>query len=142
MELAARVGNGSKADPPLMAAMGRKQTFGVGGSILPLNAVSALTRHHIGSPDSSVVPVINLQQNCHMQIIQCRMARSGLRWSLSDLAEQSGVSRRTIARFELGGRVSAESREAMRRTLEGAGAKFIEDDQTIGVVLEGHSQAE
>jgi transcriptional regulator with XRE-family HTH domain len=60
---------------------------------------------------------------------------------LTDLAEQSGISRRTIARFELGGRVRAESLEALRRTLEGAGAKFIDDDETVGVVLEGHGRA-
>jgi len=88
------------------------------------------------------VLVTNLQQNCHMQIVQCRMARSGLRWSLSDLAQQSGVSRRTIARFELGGRVSAESLEALRLTLERAGAKFIENDQAVGVVLKGRASAE
>jgi len=70
------------------------------------------------------------------------MARSGLRWSLSDLAQQSGVSRRTIARFELGGRVSAESLEALRLTLERAGAKFIENGQTVGVVLKGRTSAE
>jgi transcriptional regulator with XRE-family HTH domain len=70
------------------------------------------------------------------------MARSGLRWSLSDLAQQSGVSRRTIARFELGGRVSAESLEARRLTLERAGAKFIENDQAVGVVLKGRASAE
>jgi transcriptional regulator with XRE-family HTH domain len=65
------------------------------------------------------------------------MARSGLRWSLTELAQQSGVSRRTIARFEMGGRVSAQSLEALRMTLETAGAQFIESDQAIGVVLKG-----
>jgi transcriptional regulator with XRE-family HTH domain len=81
------------------------------------------------------VLVINLQQNCHVQITHCRMARSGLRWSLNDLARHSGVSRRTIARFELGGRVNPETVLSLRRALEAAGAKFIESDEAVGVVL-------
>lgn len=63
------------------------------------------------------------------------MARSGLRWSLDDLAQQSGVSRRTIARFELGGRVGAQSIDALRRTLEAAGAEFLDNGDAIGVLL-------
>jgi DNA-binding XRE family transcriptional regulator len=73
-------------------------------------------------------------------IVHCRMARTGLRWSLDELARQSGVSRRTIARFELGGRVSAETLEALRNTFENAGAKFIEADQLVGVVLRNEMQ--
>jgi transcriptional regulator with XRE-family HTH domain len=68
------------------------------------------------------------------------MARSGLRWSLTDLAKQSGVSRRTIARFELGGRVSPKTLITLRKTLETAGAKFIEDEQAVGVVLKEHER--
>lgn len=34
---------------------------------------------------------------------QCRAARGLLGWSQDDLAEMSGVSKRTIARFELDG---------------------------------------
>lgn len=63
------------------------------------------------------------------------MARSGLRWTLDDLALQSGVSRRTIARFELGGRVTLHTVEALRKTLEAAGVEFIDRDQVIGVVV-------
>jgi transcriptional regulator with XRE-family HTH domain len=70
-----------------------------------------------------------------MKIAQCRMARSGLRWSLDDLAQESGISRRTIARFELGGRVNDETIDALRRTLETAGAEFIDHHDTVGVVL-------
>jgi len=65
------------------------------------------------------------------------MARSGLGWSLDELAQQSGISRRTIARFELGGRVNAQTVEVLRITLETAGVQFVESNQAIGVVLKG-----
>jgi transcriptional regulator with XRE-family HTH domain len=65
------------------------------------------------------------------------MARSGLRWSLNELALQSGVSRRTVARFELGGRVSSQTLAALRKALQTAGAEFIDNDELVGVVLKG-----
>jgi transcriptional regulator with XRE-family HTH domain len=63
------------------------------------------------------------------------MARAGLRWTLDDLAHHSGVSRRTIARFELGGMVSAHTLAVLRKTFESAGATFIEAHQIIGVFV-------
>jgi transcriptional regulator with XRE-family HTH domain len=74
-------------------------------------------------------------KNVIMRIVQCRMARSGLRWTLDDFAHQSGVSRRTIARFELGEKVTPQTVEALRKTLERAGAKFVDEDQIVGVLL-------
>src|SRR5690349_10464681 len=100
-----------------------KPVWSVIESPLEAEACNPGERHKVpkvaarSNASSTVACVIDLQQNCHMQIVQCRMARSGLRWSLSDLARHSGVSRRTIARFELGGRVSDESLHAVRRTL-------------------------
>jgi transcriptional regulator with XRE-family HTH domain len=70
-----------------------------------------------------------------MNIFQCRMARSALRWSLDDLARQSGISRRTIARFELGGRVTDKTATALLEAFQTAGALFINNDQGIGVML-------
>ena len=65
------------------------------------------------------------------------MARSGLRWTLHDLAHHSGVSRRTIARFELGGTATTQTVETLRKTLERAGVKFVDEDQIVGVLLAG-----
>ena len=77
-----------------------------------------------------------------MDIAQCRMARSGLRWTLDDLAARSGRSRRTVARFELGGRVNAETVDALRKALESAGAEFVQGDNAIGVVLQSVDEQE
>lgn len=37
-----------------------------------------------------------------MTPVQCCMARAGLRWSTSRLAEEAGVTTRTVSRFESG----------------------------------------
>jgi transcriptional regulator with XRE-family HTH domain len=61
-----------------------------------------------------------------MMIVQCRMARTALGWSLDDLASQSGVARRTVARFEAGEGVTFETIERLRATLSQAGILFVE----------------
>jgi transcriptional regulator with XRE-family HTH domain len=68
-----------------------------------------------------------------MNVLQCRMARAGLGWSLDDLAAQSGVGRRTIAKFESGGKVLPETIEILRQTLVAHGAEFINGGKSIGV---------
>jgi transcriptional regulator with XRE-family HTH domain len=70
-----------------------------------------------------------------MRIEHCRMARSGLRWTVNELARQSGISPRTIARFELGGRVAQQTLAAIKTTLEDAGAQFIDGEEAVGVLL-------
>jgi transcriptional regulator with XRE-family HTH domain len=49
----------------------------------------------------------------------CRMARSALNWSQGDLAENSGVTKRTIADFE------REARTPFAGTLEKLFAAFV-----------------
>ena len=59
---------------------------------------------------------------------QIRAARSFLRWSAQDLAEQSGVGISTIKRLELmEGVPSAQTRilAAIHKALESAGIEFI-----------------
>jgi transcriptional regulator with XRE-family HTH domain len=68
-----------------------------------------------------------------MNVAQCKMARAGLRWSLDDLAAASGISRRTVAKFEGGGKVSAESVETLRATLVKQGVEFANGGKRMGV---------
>lgn len=64
---------------------------------------------------------------------QIRAARGLLDWSRHDLAELSGVSERTIARFEAGeGDVTVGKLERMEDALLEAGIEFIDG----GVVLQ------
>ncbi len=70
---------------------------------------------------------------------QIRAARALLRWSAHKLADESGVSWKTIQRMEASeGVPSATARniEKIRKTLDVAGVIFIdEDDEGPGVRL-------
>lgn len=69
-----------------------------------------------------------------MNVIQCKMARAGLGWSIDDLAAAVGtVSRRTVAKFEAGGPVSSATVEALRQCLVRHGAEFVNGGKSIGV---------
>ena len=63
------------------------------------------------------------------------MARTALDWSLQDLADASGVSRRTIARFEAGESVLPARVQLMRRTFEAQGISFIDSGHLSGGVI-------
>lgn len=62
------------------------------------------------------------------------MARALLKWSLTDLAEASGVGRATVARFELGEPVSAALVQAMRIALEAKRVRIIDTGKFAGGV--------
>jgi transcriptional regulator with XRE-family HTH domain len=70
-----------------------------------------------------------------MDLRQCRMARAALGWSATDLAARSGVAVRTVARFELGEKVKAETVAAMAAALVNGGALFIETHAGRGVLV-------
>jgi len=55
---------------------------------------------------------------------QVAAARKLLKMSQTDLIEASGVSERTIIRFEKGGQVRPETMEAVREVLETRGIVF------------------
>jgi predicted transcriptional regulator len=56
---------------------------------------------------------------------QVRAARAWLSWSQDDLSEKSGVSQRSIARYELGQSVPYEGTlRKLRSALEAAGIRF------------------
>ena len=66
---------------------------------------------------------------------QCRMARAALDWSQRDLADASGVSWRTILRFETGEEVMPARVKAMRHALETEGVLFIDNGRMAGGVI-------
>lgn len=68
-----------------------------------------------------------------MNVTQCRMARAALGWSLDDLAEASGVARRTVAKFEGGGNILPDKLEALRATLVREGIAFTNGGKRAGV---------
>jgi transcriptional regulator with XRE-family HTH domain len=63
------------------------------------------------------------------------MARAGLNWSVNDLANQSDVAARTIARFEAGESVTLEKVEALRRALVDGGALLVDVEGRPGVAV-------
>lgn len=63
------------------------------------------------------------------------MARTALGWSLDDLAAASGVSRRTLARFEAGESVQPARIKALRHALEAKGVLFIDGGRLAGGVI-------
>ena len=66
---------------------------------------------------------------------QCRAARGLLAWSQTELASAAGVGRATLADFERGAREPiGNNLRAIRRALEDAGVKFVEEGLG-GVVL-------
>lgn len=64
---------------------------------------------------------------------QVRMARAGVKISVRELAELSGVADSTILRFESGkGAILATNMARIQRALEEAGAIFIAADVSGG----------
>lgn len=76
-----------------------------------------------------------------MQPRQSRMARAALDWTLDHLAAASGVSRRTILRFEQGETVQPEKTRAMRRAFEAEGVEFIDGGRMVGGVIPPRGQS-
>jgi len=70
-----------------------------------------------------------------MHPVQCKMARAGLDWSISDLATKAGVGDPTVTRFESDGTVGPEDLGRMFDALEGAGAVFTAQDDQLGVTV-------
>jgi transcriptional regulator with XRE-family HTH domain len=70
-----------------------------------------------------------------MNVEQCRMARAALGWTLDDLAHASGVSRRTVARFEGGETVLGARVQRLRSAFEGHGILFIDTGAMAGGVV-------
>ena len=69
-----------------------------------------------------------------MDVRQCRMARAALDWTQHDLARASGVSWRTITRFEAGEAVLPARVQKLRRAFEDAAIVFIDEGKFTGGV--------
>jgi transcriptional regulator with XRE-family HTH domain len=70
-----------------------------------------------------------------MNVVQCRMARAALDWSQRDLAAASGVSWRTIARYEAGESVLPRQLQKLRHAFEAAGVLFLDGGRLAGGVV-------
>ena len=70
------------------------------------------------------------------------MARASLGWSLDDLAEHSAIGRATIARFENGHEVRAETVAKLRQAFEARRVRFIDEGQFAGAVYGGMHPAQ
>jgi len=66
---------------------------------------------------------------------QTKAARALLGWTQEDLAERSGVVRRTLMSFETGMRSPrSETLEKIRTAFERAGIQFVNNPDTVGVL--------
>lgn len=68
------------------------------------------------------------------------MARTALDWTRQDLAAASGVSERTIARFESKEPVLPARVQAMRHAFEAKGVLFIDSGHLAGGVIPPRSR--
>ena len=109
------------------------------GSELPLarrsGPLAQLLAGRISATYARLRQVANCSISANMTPIQCRMARAGLNWSVNDLASQSGVASRTIARFEAGETVTLEKAELLRRALVDGGALIVDVEGRPGVAV-------
>lgn len=63
------------------------------------------------------------------------MARAGLGWSVAELGDRSGISPRSILRFEAGEKVKLETVETLRSALVQGGALFVDIEGRSGVTV-------
>ncbi|HEV7658662.1 MAG TPA: helix-turn-helix transcriptional regulator [Allosphingosinicella sp.] len=63
------------------------------------------------------------------------MARAALNWTQRDLAAASGISARTVIRFEVGEPVLPARVTALRHAFETAGVLFIDNGRMAGGVI-------
>jgi transcriptional regulator with XRE-family HTH domain len=60
--------------------------------------------------------------------IQCRLGRTALGWGVRDLAREADVSPNTVARFERGEIMLAETIQRLETVMESAGVEFIPEN--------------
>lgn len=70
-----------------------------------------------------------------MNRTQLKMAKAALGWSAHELAAKAGLGYATVARFEAGKAVDADSVEKMRKALADAGADFTRRAGRVGVTV-------
>ena len=67
--------------------------------------------------------------------IQIRMALAALRWSTQDLANATGLHVNTVQRAHAGKGASLGTLALIRNALEAEGVRFVEADDSRGVML-------
>ncbi|MCT2559235.1 helix-turn-helix domain-containing protein [Tsuneonella sp. YG55] len=70
-----------------------------------------------------------------MNAKQCKMARDGLGLTGRVLAEEAGVPYATLARFEAGANIRADTVEKLADTLAASGAQFVYGADRYGVTV-------
>ncbi len=55
---------------------------------------------------------------------QCKMGRAALEWNAKRLADEAGLGTATVARFELGETVAADTIVKLQSAMEAAGVQF------------------
>ena len=63
-----------------------------------------------------------------MNADQLRMARAAIRWSVRDLAKNSGITANTISRIENGADTRASTLATLRAALIDGGVEFISEN--------------
>ena len=76
--------------------------------------------------------IMGLREPNGISGLQCRMARAGLRWSLTETASRANIGRTSIVRIEAGAvQTNPATISTLRRAFEAAGVEFIEDHGVI-----------
>ena len=70
-----------------------------------------------------------------MKPAQSRMARAALKMGIRDIAAAAKVSTQTVTRLEAGEELRERTVEDIRRAYEAAGARFIEENGWVGVMV-------
>jgi transcriptional regulator with XRE-family HTH domain len=66
--------------------------------------------------------------------LQCKLGRTAVGWTVSDLAEKSGVTANTVSKFEtMKVKANPATVSVIQRALEEAGVVFTRDEEWQGV---------
>lgn len=77
-------------------------------------------------------PIVGAKEGDVISAAQCRAARGLVDWTISRLAEESGVLLADLSAFERGGDIDPLTVSSIMRSLEGAGAKFLPEGKGRG----------
>lgn len=64
---------------------------------------------------------------------QCKMARAGLGWTVSDLAEKAGTRPATISNFERGGVALTTTAQMLKEAILATGRVVLSGDDCVRV---------
>lgn len=76
-----------------------------------------------------------------MIVIQCKLARKALSWTMEDLAKKSGTAKYTVFRFENGYNTRERTVNDLKRTFEQHGIKFLDNGEGPGIKILRGSKA-